>query len=580
MKSQSNTMRTTIAWLAWLIGAGLLVWGLFLPDTTLWRLILLTGLFLLSLVPRTYIAAWPQQEQRTLLRVSLVMSLAFLAVALQLVRGQFTYAGPIREQVLAYIQPSANERPDSATDVRLADREALGSGKVWPVKLEQPIRGSISDRSGTVLATDQNGKRLYLNGELAHIIGFDSRLYGKTGIEASYDYYLSGDYSISPSDLLRARLLGTQIPAPQAADLQLSLDMRIQQVAQEALGNRRGAVVVIEVQTGAIVAMVSYPRFDANQLILPPDASQADLEAVQAAYAQIIGNSESPLLNRAAQGRYPPGSVIKTFTAAAALDTGVMASPKAPITCPNRLRVEENTPLVRNSVENLSARTGNPSDLERVFAFSCNTAFAQIGLSLGANNLLEYAQRFGLGLVERPLEPMLREITTEAGTIANEASFLDRPAALADTAYGQGQALVTPLDMAQMVALIGNNGVMMRPYLVERVTAAGEILYQAQPEALRQSISPQAAQAMIEVLRRSVEIGYAKDIALPNISVGAKTGTAETPSGRPHAWFVALAPLEQPRYAIAVIIENGGEGSVSALPVAKRVLASAFGVTP
>jgi peptidoglycan glycosyltransferase len=573
-------MRKTIAWLAWAAGAALLVWGLFLPDTARWRLILLIGLFLLSLVPRSFIAAWPQQEQRSLLRVTLVMSLAFLAVGLQLVRSQFTQAEPVREQVLALIQPAADARPDSASDVRPIDRQALGSGNVWPVVQNRPLRGSISDRSGLVVATEQQGKRLYLNGELAHIIGFDSRLYGKTGLEASYDYYLSGDYSRSPSDLLRSRLLGTQAPDPQPADMQLSLDMRIQQAAQEALGNRRGAVVVIEPQTGAIVAMVSYPRFDANQLILAPNASQADLDQVQAAYAEIINNPESPLLNRAAQGRYPPGSVIKTFTAAAALDAGVMASPKASVTCPNRLRVEDNTPLVRNSVENLAARTGNPSDLERVFAFSCNTAFAQIGLSMGPQNMIDYAERFGMGLVDKPLEPSLREISAEAGTIANQASFLDRPAALADTAYGQGQALVTPLDMAQMAALIGNNGVMMRPYLVENLNAAGTTIYHAQPEALQQSISPQAAQAMIEVMRISVEIGYAKDVALPNISVGAKTGTAETPSGRPHAWFVALAPLEQPRYAIAVIVENGGEGSVTALPVAKRVLAAAFGVTP
>lgn len=573
-------MRKTIAWLAWAIGAALLVWGLFLPDTALWRLILLIGLCLLWLVPRSFIAAWPQEEQRSLLRVTLVMSLAFLAVGLQLVRSQFTQAEPVRQQVLALIQPEVDDRPDSASDVRPSDRQALGSGKVWPVAQNRPLRGSISDRSGLVVATEQQGKRLYLNGELAHIIGFDSRLYGKTGLEASYDYYLSGDYSLSPSDLLRSRLLGIQAPDPQPADLQLTLDMRIQQAAQEALGNRRGAVVVIEPQTGAIVAMVSYPRFDANQLILAPNASQADLDAVQASYAQIINNPESPLLNRAAQGRYPPGSVIKTFTAAAALDAGVMASPKAPATCPNRLRVEDNTPLVRNSVENLAARTGNPSDLERVFAFSCNTAFAQIGLSMGPESMIEYAKRFGMGLVDQPLEPSLLEISSEAGTIANQASFLDRPAALADTAYGQGQALVTPLDMAQMAALIGNNGVMMRPYLVEHLNAAGTTIYQAQPEALQQSISPQAAQAMIEVMRISVEIGYAKDVALPNITIGAKTGTAETPSGRPHAWFVALAPLEQPRYAIAVIIENGGEGSVTALPVAKRVLAAAFGVTP
>jgi peptidoglycan glycosyltransferase len=134
--------------------------------------------------------------------------------------------------------------------------------------------------------------------------------------------------------------------------------------------------------------------------------------------------------------------------------------------------------------------------------------------------------------------------------------------------------------MARMAAVIANEGKLMRPYLVQELRSGDQAQYTAQPEVIRQAISPQSAQAMRAVMQRSVEIGYAQPVALPGVNIGAKTGTAEAPGGAPHAWFVALAPVEQPRFAIAVIVERGGEGSRAALPVARTVLAAAFGVQP
>jgi peptidoglycan glycosyltransferase len=267
--------------------------------------------------------------------------------------------------------------------------------------------------------------------------------------------------------------------------------------------------------------------------------------------------------------------VIKTLTAAAALDASVLGGPDDQVSCPNRLPTEAGAPPVVNAVENLARNTGDPSDLRRVFAFSCNTAFAQLGLALGPERFAAYAAAFGLGIGDRPAD--LRDIPADAGTIAGSQEFLARPAALADTAYGQGQALVTPLDMAQMVAAVANNGALMRPYVVQEARAGERVLYQARPEALRQVITSVAASQLREVMRSSVEIGYARPAALPGVSVGGKTGTAETPGGAPHSWFVAIAPAEQPRFAVAVIVENGGEGSRSALPVAREVLAAALG---
>jgi peptidoglycan glycosyltransferase len=564
---------------AGVLGLALLAGGLLVPDTWLWRLMLLAGLWLLSLPLRGADPKAPA-TRRGLGGLLLVFGLAFLAVGLQLARDQIGQAGAVRERVAALRQPVA-QQPSGPPPARPADRTALGDGRVWPVATSAVTRGAILDRGGAPLALTRDGRRVYPNPDLGHIVGFASRLYGTAGVEASFDDYLSGERSFSPDDLLQARLLGTPLKPAPGADVHLTLDGALQQAAQAALGEQAGAVVLLDAQTGAILALATYPRFDPNLLVLPERASDADVAQVQAAWQALNARGDSPLLDRATQGRYPPGSVIKTFTAAAALDSGVVHGPEDQATCPNRLPTEAGAPPVRNAVENLARRTGDPSDLRRVYAWSCNTAFAQIGLELGAERFGAYAARFGLQFADSVTGTAdLRDIPADIGTVAGSASFLERPAALADTAFGQGQALLTPLDMARIVQAIAADGKLMRPYLVQEVRSGDKVLYAAQPKMVRQALRPQAAQQMRSVMQTSVEIGYAKPVALPGVTIGAKTGTAETPTGMPHSWFVALAPVEQPRFAIAVIVEYGGEGSRSALPVARQVLAAALGVQP
>lgn len=572
------------AWIARFAGAlGILILGsgLLLDSVTQWRLHLLAGLWLISLPARRLIGQRGATAHRSLRGLMLMAVLGFSAIGLQLARNQVTQSEATLRAVAALAQPVATEQPQPVfPETDPAERTSLGSGRTFPVVINAGARGRILDRNGVVLAETVDGRRTYPNPALGHLIGFQSRLYGTTGLEARFDAQLSGVATLSPTAVLEARLLGSSVEQF-PADLTLTLDTRLQEAAQQALGERAGAVVLLDVPTGAILAMVTYPRFDPNQLVLPEPATQADVDRVQAAWAELNARSDAPLLNRATQGRYPPGSVIKTLTAAAALDSGTLADPLAPVTCPNLLPTEAGAPPVRNAVDNLFRRTGDPSDLVRVYAFSCNTAFAQIGLSLGADRFLEYARRFGLQTTDtRSGPPDLRDIPAEVGTIANEASFLQRPAALADTAFGQGQALVTPLDMAQLAASVANEGRLMRPYLVAEARTGERVIYQAQPETLRQVVSPETSRRMLDIMRTSVEIGYAQPIALPGVSIGAKTGTAETPRGVPHSWIIAVAPVEQPRYAIAVIVEYGGEGSRSALPVARQVLAAALGVTP
>jgi penicillin-binding protein A len=571
-------LRQFINGFAGAVAIALLLGGLLVPDTGLWRLMLLLGLWLLSLPLR---GADPKASamRRGLSGLLLLFGLAFLAVGLQLVRDQVGQAGLVRERVAALRQPAA-QQPGGAPAIRPADRTALGDGRVWPVATSAVTRGTILDRGGAPLALTRDGRRIYPNPELGHIVGFASRIYGTTGVEASFDEYLSGQLSLSPNDLLQARLLGTTVQAA-PADVRLTLDSPLQAAAQAALGDKTGAVVLLDAQSGAILALATYPRFDPNTLVLPDRASDADVTQVQAAWQALSARQDSPLLNRATQGRYPPGSVIKTFTAAAALDSGVAPGPEGQVTCPNRLPTEAGAPPVRNAVENLAQRTGDPSDLRRVYAWSCNTAFAQLGLGLGAERFGGYAARFGLAFADSVTGTAdLRDIPADIGTIAGTAGFLERPVALADTAFGQGQALLTPLDMARIVQAIAADGKLMRPYLVQEARSGETVLYTAKPEMVRQALQPQAAQQMRSVMQTSVEIGYARPVALPGVTIGAKTGTAETPTGMPHSWFVALAPVEQPRFAIAVIVEYGGEGSRAALPVARQVLAAALGVQP
>jgi peptidoglycan glycosyltransferase len=571
-------LRQFINGFAGVLAFALLAGGLLVPDTWLWRLMLLAGLWLLSLPLR---GANPKASanKRGLAGLLLVFGLGFLAVGLQLARDQVGQAGMVRERVAMLRQPAA-QQPGGAPAIRPADRTTLGDGRIWPVATNTITRGAILDRGGAPLALTRDGRRIYPNPDLGHIVGFASRLYGKTGVESSFDTYLSGQRSLSPDDLLQARLLGTSVQAA-PADIRLTLDSALQATAQAALGDKAGAVVLLDAQTGAILALATYPRFDPNTLVLPERASDADVAQVQAAWQALSARDDSPLLDRATQGRYPPGSVIKTLTGAAALDSGVVHGPEGQATCPNRLPTEAGAPPVRNAVEDLARRTGDPSDLRRVYAWSCNTAFAQLGLGLGAERFGAYAAHFGLAFADTVTGTAdLRDIPADIGTIAGSAAFLERPAALADTAYGQGQALLTPLDMARIVQAIAADGKLMRPYLVQEARSGNKVLYAAQPEMIRQALQPQAAQQMRSVMQTSVEIGYAKPVALPGVTIGAKTGTAETPTGVPHSWFVALAPVERPRFAIAVIVEYGGEGSRSALPVARQVLAAALGVQP
>ncbi|MGB9738028.1 peptidoglycan D,D-transpeptidase FtsI family protein [Chloroflexus sp.] len=553
----------------------LLMYGMFLPieQEPTWLLLLWIGGALAGLVMISQINAAPPSNDlsRTVSRIGTVIILGFLMLSLQLLRQQLIKA----EAISSYVVTSA----DGST-----------TSNVRPVLATQRVlRGPISDRKGRILVESVlvNGiaRRSYpLAGAyditaFGHILGFFSPRYGQSGLEARFNDYLSGERGNEWQSLLN-EWTGE---LPQGNALTLTIDAELQDQVARLLGDRRGAVVVLDPRTGAILAMVSRPGFDPSRLVVDPAAADlaAERQRVSDYWSRLNqDDAGQPLLNRASQGRYPPGSTFKTVTAVAVLEHPLIGQPNQ-ITCPNEYFPQPDAPPIVNAVNNLGAIIGEPVTLERVYAFSCNTAFAQYAVRLGADRFAEVAQRFNIFLPNRIPTGfrVLRDLPSEPSLLAVQANFLAQPRALADTGYGQGQLLVTPLQMALIAATIANDGVMMEPYLVQRITRPdGSTVRQTTPKSVRRVMSSSTARQMREAMAAVARYGFGNSISqFVTQPVGGKSGTAEhVPGAPPHAWFIAIGPIDQPRYAVAVIIEQGGEGSGVAARLAGEVLAAAF----
>ncbi|MCX7858919.1 MAG: penicillin-binding protein 2 [Chloroflexus sp.] len=562
---------------ALVVALALLGYGIWLPveQEPRWLLLLWIGGPLAGLVLLSRLSDAPPSSDlaRTVSRVGAVVIIGFLMLSLQLLRQQFVQAGVISTYVVTSADGSttSNVRPVLAT--------------------QRVLRGAILDRRGRTLTESVmiNGiaRRTYPLANqydmtaFGHVLGFFSPRYGQSGLEATYNAYLSGERG-NEWEMLLSEWTGE---AQRGNSLTLTLDAELQARVAALLGERRGAVVVLDPRTGAILALVSRPGFDPSQLVVNPAASDlaAERRRVSDYWSQLNrDDAGQPLLNRATQGRYPPGSTFKTVTAVAVLEHPLQGQPNQ-ITCPNEYVPDPNAPPIVNAVDNLGARIGEPATLERVYAFSCNTAFAQYAVRLGAERLAEVAQRFNIFLPNRlpaGFRP-LRDLPSEPSLLAVRPDFLEQPRALADTGYGQGQLLVTPLQMALVAAAIANDGVMMQPYLVQRITRPdGSEVWRAVPSGIRRVMSGNTARQMRDYMAAVAQYGFGSIISqfVPQ-PVGGKSGTAEhVPGATPHAWFIAIGPIDAPRYAVAVIIEQGGEGSGAAARLAGEVLAAAFAV--
>lgn len=411
--------------------------------------------------------------------------------------------------------------------------------------------------------TDYKYLRQYPQGELyAPVTGFYSVVYGRSGLEAAENSVLTG----SSSSLLWSRLqdlvTGRQ---PRGSSIETTIDPVVQQAAWDALGDQRGAVVAIEPATGRILAMVSKPSYDPNLL------ASHKTSAVSEAWQKLNADPDKPMANRAIAGdTYPPGSVFKLITAATAIQSGGY-NLNSEVYAPRELPLPGSSKSIGNYGGGTCTPSGDTTTLSNALRISCNTAFAQLGMDLGANELRAQAEAFGF---DQPLSVPLRV------TPSRFPKELD-DALTAHTAIGQYDVRVTPLQVALVSAAIANGGIMMEPYLVETVRDPNlKMVSSATPDELGRPISYTTAQQLRTMMVDVVDNGSGRNAQISGVAVAGKTGTAQT--GRegeaPHAWFTGFAPANDPQVAVAVVVENGGSmgseatgGRVSA-PIAKQVM--------
>ena len=423
----------------------------------------------------------------------------------------------------------------------------------------QPIAESVP--------TDDKLKylRRYPSGpSYAAVTGFYSLIYGATGIEQAENDFLSGSDNRLFTRRLSALLTGRD---PRGGNVVLTLNRAAQRAAVTGLGSRAGAVVAMDPSTGKILAMASTPSYDPNQL------SSHDPASIRAAYNKLANDESDPLLNRAINARYPPGSAFKVIVAAAALQNG--RTPDTLLDCPQAYT----PPGTRTALHNFGNESCGAAKvpIQTALTQSYNTAFAKLGVDLGQQAIRSAAAGFGIGTGD-PLETPLRVSPSSLGDIP------DAPA-LAQSSIGQRDVALTPLQAAMIVSAVSNNGVLMTPYLVDRVEAPDlTVLDTTQPEQLSTAVSPEVSAQLTQMMKSVVDNGTGRKARIPGILVAGKTGTAENaPDQAPHAWFIGFAHNGNKQVAVAVIIEHGGNsgsettGGEAAAPIAKDVMEAIVG---
>jgi penicillin-binding protein A len=422
-------------------------------------------------------------------------------------------------------------------------------------------RGDILGYDGSVMAgtVRRSGYyyRRYPNGTLApQLLGYDSVRYGRSGIEAQLNDQLTGQASDLGLQSWVDRLLGRR---PKGADLRLTLVPAVQKVAQTELQGQKGAIVVLDPKTGALIASASAPAYD-----------PADLDD---RWATLSKDPSAPLLNRPTQGLYVPGSAFKVVTGSAGLDTGKVT--------PDTEFVDTGTYVVfGGKVTNYGGAVYGPNDLTIAMTLSINTTFAKVGNMLGRKRLINGAQRYGFYKTP-PLELPAGEVVASGrygkqGLLSPDA-FMD-PLDVAWAACGQEKLLATPLQMALVAGGVANGGRVMKPYYLQEVLAPdGSVVSKAQPEQWLVATKALTATELNDMMQRVVNAGTATAAALEGIQVAGKTGTAEKGDGTNLAWFIGFAPAEDPTVAIAVVIEDTqSTGGEAAAPLAAAVIKSAL----
>jgi len=388
-------------------------------------------------------------------------------------------------------------------------------------------------------------------------------LIGKAGLERTYDAVLRGKNGRLRVEVdaygRPGRVLSRQAAQP-GQSLMLNLDARLQAIAEQALGDRTGAVVALDPRNGEVLVLASRPVFDPNQF-------SAGISPAN--WQRLTRDRGLPLVNRATESAYEPGSVFKVFTGIAALNEGV-ATRNSVVYCPGYLRL--GSWVFRDLAAHGSV------NFVRGTAVSCNVMFWTLGRALGEARLYRYATALGLG------QPTGIDLPSETAGLIPSAEWKERvrkepwfPGETLNMAIGQGYVLTTPLQIARAVGALAMGGTMVRPRLARRILAPdGSEVRAIPPEIVgRVPLNPTAVSTLREGMRMVVAAGTGRAAAVPGLVMAGKTGSAENPRGIPHAWFVGYAPAENPALVVVVFVEHGWRGGVRAAPIAKAVFAAA-----
>src|SRR5665648_398185 len=413
-------------------------------------------------------------------------------------------------------------------------------------------RGGIFDRNGEIIAQTQiskgKKKRVYPKGEMYEpLLGYSSLQLGADGLERSSADWLLGIKNATPTQAVQQLF---RLPH-QGDDVVLTVDSRLQSTAYNALKGKKGAVVALDPRTGEVLALVSQPSFDPTNL--------------EQNWKEIIKKEGSPLENHAFS-LFPPGSVMKVVTSAALFRSGI-----------NTTDLYESTGSAIINGQTINEQNGKAFgwvNYNMALANSSNAYFATYGVQAGDKTFLSTTKGFGFG------QKIPFELTIKTSSITNAEKLPSQLSTnlLAASAFGQGEVRVTPFHMALITAGIANHGVIMTPHIIERVLDPTQtVVFEQKPQPWLTALSIKEADKITSAMIAAVNDGTASPGAIPNVQVAAKTGSAE-PGGdvKTHGWFIAFAPAEAPRIAIAVIVENGGTGGGAAAPIVRQIMQQAL----
>lgn len=414
------------------------------------------------------------------------------------------------------------------------------------------VRGGLLDNKGRVLAqttVDLNGdetRNYPYDALFAHVIGYSS--HGKAGLESLANFYLLSSH-VNLTEKTVNELSGIKNPGDTVIT---TLNVDLQQAASDALGDRRGAVIVMEPDTGKVLAMVSKPGFNPNTL-------KDDWEALVSG-----DNNQAQLLNRATQGLYPPGSTFKIVTALEYMREHPDDYQDYTFDCDGYYEQGEYT------IKCYHGNAHGHQNFTQAFANSCNGAFADLGLQLNLSKMHTLSEQL-LFNKEQPLAVAYSKSSYAMNAGADTWEILQ-------TSIGQGVTQMTPMHNAMLTAAIANGGTLMKPYFIDRVeSVAGEEIKKFLPEACGNLITADEAARMAELLRSVVTEGTGSAVRTDAYTVAGKTGSAEFETGKEtHAWFTGYAPYEHPQIVVTVIVEESGSGGQIAAPIARSIFDTYF----